>query len=158
MPKYQDRDTGSRTGFVALTVLAAALGAGAALLLAPEEGAQTRRRVGQRIRSLGGEAAETIAQLRRELRRRQRQSRRDRQIIGLVGFLAGAGLSALLVPESGSETRRRLSGTLGRIKVGTVDRIDRLRQPSESKVVSGNGESQPVRSVQELGRDPDAVF
>ena len=53
MSRYQD-STGSRSGFVALTVLAAALGAGAALLLAPEEGAETRRRVGRRIRTIGG--------------------------------------------------------------------------------------------------------
>ena len=34
---------GGRGGFVALAVIAAAFGAGAAILLAPDEGAQTRR-------------------------------------------------------------------------------------------------------------------
>ena len=49
---------GERGGFVALAVLAAAAGAGAAFSLAPEKGAETRQRVGRGLRSLGGEAAE----------------------------------------------------------------------------------------------------
>jgi hypothetical protein len=50
-----------RGGFVALAVIAAALGAGAAILLAPDEGSRTRQRVTQGLRSIGGEAAGTIA-------------------------------------------------------------------------------------------------
>src|SRR5688500_11629998 len=83
-------------GFVALAVLAAAMGAGAALLLAPEEEARTRERVGRGLLSLRGEAAETIAQLQREMRKRRRQSRREKQIIALAGVLIGAGLTAIL--------------------------------------------------------------
>ena len=148
---------GSGGGFVALAVIAAAVGAGAALLLAPEEGARTRQRVGQGLRSIRGEAAGTIAQLQRELRRRRNQSRRERQMVGLAGFLIGAGLAAILNPESGPATRERLTSTLGRIKVGAVDRIGRIRRGSESKEEPG-AEGQPVRSVQELGRDPNSVF
>lgn len=151
----QDELPGERGGFVALAVLAAALGAGAALMLAPNEGAKTRRRVGRGWRALRGEAAETIGQLQREIRRRRRQSRRDRQVIALAGLIIGAGVAALLTPESGPVTRQRLGGTLSRIKVGAVDRIGRLRQRQ------GEAESQedsPVRSVQELGRDPNTVF
>jgi hypothetical protein len=51
----------------------------------------------------------------------------------------GAGLTSLLTPESGTATRRRLSDTLGRIKVGTVDRIERLRQRTEQ-----GGETEPA--------------
>jgi gas vesicle protein len=143
-------------GFVALAVIAMAVGAGAALLLAPQEGAQTRQRVGKSLRSLSGGAAETLAQFQRELRRRKDQSRREKRVIGLAGFLIGAGLAAMLTPESGPQARQRLSSTLGRIKVGTVDRIEGLRR--QQRPTGTESESQPVRSVQELGRDPDAVF
>ena len=46
-----DAPAGERGGFVALAVLAAALGAGAAVLLAPEEGGKTRERVGRGLRA-----------------------------------------------------------------------------------------------------------
>jgi gas vesicle protein len=147
-----------RGGFVALAVLAAAVGAGAALMLAPEGGARTRERVGRGLRSLKGEAAETIAQLQREIRKRRGQSRRDKQIIALAGLLIGAGLTALLAPESGPATRKRLGGTLTRIKVGAVDRIERLRQQQGRPVGEVGPEDASVRSVQELGRDPNTVF
>jgi gas vesicle protein len=149
---------GERGGFVALAVVAAALGAGAALMLAPEEGARTRERVGRGLRSLRGEATGTIAQLQRELRKRKRQSRREKQLIALAGLLVGAGITALLAPESGPVTRRRLGGTLSRIKVGAVDRIERLRQRKGETGSEPAGEIPPVRSVQELGRDPNEVF
>jgi gas vesicle protein len=147
---------GGRGGFVALAVISAALGAGAAILLAPAEGARTRRRVTEGLRTIGGEAAGTITQLQRDLRRRRAQSRREKRIVALAGLFLGAGLTALLTPESGTATRRRLGGTLSRIKVGTVDRIERLRQRGES--AEETSESRPVRSVQELGRDPNTVF
>jgi gas vesicle protein len=151
---FQDARRGG--GFVALAVIAMAVGAGAALLLAPQEGARTRQRVGRGLRSIGGGAAGTLSQLQREIRRRQEQSSREKRLIGLAGFCIGAGLAAMLTPETGPETRQRLSATLGRIKVGTVDRIEGLRRHKQE---SGSGiESPPVRNVQELGRDPDAVF
>ncbi|HEU5305354.1 MAG TPA: YtxH domain-containing protein [Gemmatimonadales bacterium] len=147
-------------GFVALAIFAAAVGAGAAILLAPEEGAKTRQRVGRGLRSLRGDAAETMAQLQREIRRRRNQSRREKRIIALSGLLIGAGIAALLTPESGSETRKRLGGTLSRIKVGAVDRLDRLRErpaePSSPAPAESPGE-QPGPAVHELGRDPNIV-
>jgi gas vesicle protein len=146
-----------RGGFVALAVIAAAVGAGAAILFAPDQGARTRRRVTESLRSLGGEAASTIAQLQRDSRRRRAQSRREKRVVALAGVFIGAGLTALLTPESGLDTRRRLGGTLTRIKVGTVDRIERLRQRSGPEEGLAE-ESRPVRSIQELGRDPNSVF
>lgn len=124
-------------GFVTLAVLAAAAGAGLAWALTPEEGR----------------------------RRRRRRSRRDKQIMALAGLLIGAGLTALLTPETGPATRKKLGGTLNRIRVGTVDRIERLRQRRDESIESvGQGdtpagqEDTSVRSVQELGRDPNTVF
>lgn len=148
---------GERGGFVALAVLAAALGAGAAVLLAPVEGAKTRKRVGRGLRTLQGDAAGTVAQLRREIRRRRNQSRRERRIMAVAGLLIGAGVAALLAPESGPQVRRRLVGALGRIKVGAIDRIERLR-PREGEAASNAAEKREVPSVQELGRDPNTVF
>jgi gas vesicle protein len=146
-----------RGGFGTLVVLAAALGAGAAILFAPEEGARTRERVGRGLRSLRGEASDTIAQLQREIGRRKRQTRRDKQLIGLTGFLIGAGLATLLTPESGGATRKRLGITLSRIKVGAVEKIERLRQRQADAPAPAEEET-PIRSVQELGRDPNNVF
>jgi gas vesicle protein len=147
---------GERGGFVGLAVIAAALGAGAALLFAPDAGAKTRKRVRQGLRSFRGEAAETIAQLQREIRRKRNQSRRENRLMGLAGLLIGAGLAAVLNPESGPATRQRLGSTWSRIKVGTVDRIDRLRSRQEAGERGAEPES--VRTVQELGRDPNTVF
>jgi hypothetical protein len=148
---------GERGGFVALAVIAAAVGAGAALLLAPEAGARTRKRVGRGLRSVRGGAAETIAGLRQDIRRKKHQSRRDNQLMGLAGLLIGAGLAAVLTPESGPATRERLGSAWSRIKVGTVDRIDRLRARQQAGVEPG-ARVDSVRTVQELGRDPNAVF
>jgi gas vesicle protein len=152
-----DNSQAGRGGFVALAVLAAAAGAGAAMLLAPEEGSKTRKRVGKGLRSLRGDAASTIAQLQREIRGRKAQSRREKRLIALAGLLVGAGIAALLAPESGADARKRLGGTLNRIKVGAVDRIDRLRDRTQERA-SDTAEDQPVRSVQELGRDSNTVF
>ena len=140
-----------------LAVLAAALGAGAAVLLAPDEGSRTRQRVGRGLRSLRGDAAARIAQLQRELKRRKSQSRREKRMIALAGVLIGAGAAVLLTPR-GAEVRTRLGGTLSRIKVGAIDRIERLRAHRRSDAAQDSEEGRQVRSVQELGRDPNTVF
>jgi gas vesicle protein len=154
LDRRTDEATRGEGGFVALAVLAAAAGAGAALLLAPESGSRTRERVGRGLRELGGEAAGTIAQLQREIRNRKSHSRREKRIFALAGVLVGAGLAALLTPESGPNTRKRLGGKLSRIKTGAVDRIERLRRPDNAPEAT----EAPVRSVQELGRDASDVF
>ncbi len=147
---------GGSGGFVALAVLAAALGAGAAVLLAPDEGSKTRRRVGRGLRSLRGDAAERVRQLQREVRRRNTKSRREKRIVAVAGLLVGAGIAALLTSRGG-EVRTRLGGTLSRIKVGAIDRIERLR-PRPDDAGSTTADEREVRSVQELGRDPNTVF
>jgi gas vesicle protein len=158
MTQQNDPGASDQGGVVALAALAVTLGAAAAILFAPEEGSKARKRVGRTLESLRGEAVGTIGSLRRELRHRRRQSRRDQQVAGLTGFALGVGVATLLMASRSSSARQKLSGTLGRIKVGAVDRIERLRQRTEGRNQQGNSEEQPVRSVQELGRDPDSVF
>jgi hypothetical protein len=126
LPEDSPRETSG--GFIALAVVAAAVGAGAALLLAPDR------------------------QLR--VRRPRTQIRREKRIVAVAGFLVGAGLTALLTPESGPATRKLLGGTLSRMKVGAIDRIERIRLSR----VPDDPEDPTVRSVQELGRDPNEVF
>jgi hypothetical protein len=146
---------GDSGGFVTLAVLAAALGAGAAVLFAPDEGSKTRQRVGRKVRSLSDDTAEKVSRLQREIRRRRNQSRREKRMVALAGVLIGAGIAALIAP-GGEQVRSKLGGTFSRIKVGAVDRIERLRtRPVEPAVPE---EDREVRSVQELGRDPNNVF
>ena len=55
-----------RGGFVALAVIAAAMGAGAALLFSPDQGAKTRRLVGQGLRNIRGEGARSMRRPRKQ--------------------------------------------------------------------------------------------
>ena len=156
MPKQDIESSADRNGFLALAALAATLGASAAILFAPDEGAKTRRRVGQRLHSLSGEAAAGITSLQRELRRRRHRAEREKRLAALTGLLVGAGLTALLVTEG--STRKRLGDTLSRIKVGAVDRIERLRRRSDASSRQPVADQDSVRSIQELGRDANSVF
>jgi gas vesicle protein len=107
-------DGGRPGGFLGLAFLALAAGAGAALLFAPAEGAATRQVVGARLRDIRSAAEAGVNRLQRELRRREERRRRERRTAALIGFAAGAGLAALLMPTSGPDTRRRLAQTLSR--------------------------------------------
>ena len=97
-----------------LALLALALGAGSALLFAPVEGAQTRKLVQARLGDLRGGAEHAVERVQREIGRRAGRRRQERRTSALIGLAVGAGLAALLVPESGPETRRRISSTLRR--------------------------------------------
>jgi hypothetical protein len=44
------------------------------------------------------------------------------------------------------------------MKVGAIDRIERLRQESNSSTRQPGSNEETVRSVQELGRDANSVF
>ena len=101
-------------GFLGLALLALAVGAGSAMLFAPAEGARTRKVVGSRLRDLRGGAGVALERVQRELGRREARRRRQRRASALIGVAVGASLAALLVPESGPDTRRRLSETLRR--------------------------------------------
>ncbi|HJR16567.1 MAG TPA: YtxH domain-containing protein [Gemmatimonadales bacterium] len=79
-PAASDRTASSErstAGFVAGVVFGAFLGAGFALLFAPDRGEKTRGRLSRKIRSLQGDALEGIDRAgnrtRKELRRRQRR-------------------------------------------------------------------------------------
>jgi hypothetical protein len=74
------RPRGSGIGFVVGFVLGALAGAGAALLLAPQSGDVTRRRIRRGVRRFREGAADRVGEMRegaeRELRRARRRVRR----------------------------------------------------------------------------------
>ena len=121
---------GSRGGLLGLAVAALAVGAGTALLFAPAEGAKTREAVGGRLRDFRGEALERVQ---RELHRRDARRRRQRSTSALIGLAVGAGVAALLLPQSGAETRRQLSEKFRRRKGDVEEAVDRVVRESESE-------------------------
>lgn len=125
-----DGEEAPRGGLLGLALMALAVGAGTALLFAPAEGAKTREVVGERLRGFRGEAGGAFTRVQRELGRREARRRRERRSSALLGLALGAGVAALLLPQSGSETRRKLSEAWHRRK-GTVDEeVDRVvREP-----------------------------
>jgi gas vesicle protein len=124
---------GSRGGLLGLAVAALAVGAGTALLFAPAEGAKTREVVGERLRDFRGEAESALERVQRELRRRDARRRRQRSTSALIGLAVGAGVAALLLPQSGAETRRQLSEKFRRRKGDVVEAVDRVVRESQSE-------------------------
>lgn len=117
-------------GLLGPALLAMALGAGAALLLAPAEGARTRQIVGGRLRDLRGGAEGALARIQQELGRRDARRRRDRRASALLGLAVGAGLAALLTPRSGPEIRRRIADRIKRDRREISDEVERVvREP-----------------------------
>jgi gas vesicle protein len=106
-PELEESSEGG--GSFGLGLLAAAIGAGAALLFAPTEGARTRELLGGELRGLRGDASKVLGRLQREVRRRRTQDRRRAQFAALAGLAVGAALTALLTPTSGPEARRRIT-------------------------------------------------
>ena len=121
-------------GSIGLALLAAVVGAGAALLFAPTAGARARELLGGEIRGLRGDASKVFGRLQREVRRRRTHDRRRAQLAALAGLAIGAGLTALLTPTSGPEARRRIT--------------DRLR----------TAESKESGATTEAGRSAEQVF
>jgi gas vesicle protein len=119
-----------RGGLFGLAVLALALGAGAAMLFAPADGAETRRLVGSRLRDWRGDAEGALERVQHELGRREARRRRERRTSALMGLAAGAGLAALLTPRSGRDVRRGIANRLRREdSVAELDRVVREPQP-----------------------------
>jgi hypothetical protein len=67
----------------------------------------------------------------RELGRGEARRRRERRSSALLGLAVGAGLAALLTPESGPNVRRRITERLRRTEeeVPELDRVVREPQP-----------------------------
>jgi gas vesicle protein len=66
----EESPRGWNTGsFLAGIVVGAAVGAGVALLMAPESGERTRRAIGKRVRGFGEDAADGYMSARKEVRR-----------------------------------------------------------------------------------------
>ena|SRR5689334_8419896 len=124
-----DREEGG--GLLGLALFALAVGAGAAMLFAPAEGAKTRQIVGDRLKSIRGDAGVALERVQRELGRREARRRRERRSSALLGLAVGAGLAALLTPESGPDVRRRIADRLRRTEdeVSDANRVVREPQP-----------------------------
>ena len=175
--------SGAGTGSVVMTaVVAAAVGAGVALLFAPEKGSKTRKRLGKRMRKLelsrqleelelgkraamlGTGAAGGWKKFRKESARRldpERTSGMNKPLYALLGTLAGAAAAVLLAPDSGTETRQRLSSKLKEMKDDASTRWQEHRAGRRAAAETGNGSAdrdRNVRSVQELGREGSEVF
>lgn len=123
-----------RGGLFGPALLALALGAGAAMLFAPAEGAETRRLVGSRLKDWRGGAGDALERVQRELGRREAQRRRQRRTSALMGLAIGAGVAALLTPRSGPEVRQSIADRFRREDQDTekdteVDRVVREPQP-----------------------------
>lgn len=118
-------------GLLGLALFALAVGAGAAVLFAPAEGAKTRRLVGERLVSWRGDAGDVLGRVQHELGRRAARQRRERRSSALMGLAVGAGLAALLTPESGPAIRHRITERLRRSDedVPEIDRVVREPQP-----------------------------
>lgn len=117
-------------GFLGLALVALALGAGAAMLFAPAEGAKTRQLVGERLKDWRGGAEEALERVQRELKGREARRRRERRSSAVLGLAVGAGLAALLTPESGPDVRRRITQSLKRSDdLSNIDRVVREPQP-----------------------------
>jgi gas vesicle protein len=134
-------ETAEEGGSIGLAILAAAIGAGAALLFAPIEGSRAREFLGGEIKGLRGDASKVLTRLQREVYRRRHRDRRQAQIAALAGLVIGAGLTALLTPASGPEARRRIT--------------ERLRQ---SERPQAEGKESPGESTAEAGRNAEQVF
>jgi gas vesicle protein len=127
----------SQGGVLSLALVALAIGAGAALLLAPAEGSRTRAVVGERLRDIRGEAEGALSRVQRELGRREARRRRERRSSALLGLAVGAGVAALLTPVSGPETRQKLSAALRRGKEQADEAVERVvREPQPDPVIS----------------------
>jgi len=118
-------------GLLGLALFALADGAVAAILFAPADGTKTRRLVGARLKSWRGDAGDVLERVQQELGRREARQRRGRRSSALLGLAVGAGVAALLTPESGPAVRRRIAERLRRAEeeVPEIDRIVREPQP-----------------------------
>jgi gas vesicle protein len=118
-------------GSLGAFALAAAVGAGVALLVATDAGRDTRRRVARTLRHLelpeqierlGNAASERISEARGRRRHRgggprgQRRPKREASgdngaLYAVLGTVAGAAIAALLTPQGGRETREWIGHT-----------------------------------------------
>ncbi len=177
-------DAGGAGGgsLVATAIVAAAVGAGVALLFAPETGAKTRKRLGKRMRKMelakqfedlelgkraammGSGAAGGWKRFRKESARRidpDSDSGSSKPLYAILGTLAGAAAAVLLAPDSGTRTRERLGNRIRDLKDDASTRWQEHRAGRGTAGETGNGAAERdrgVRSVQELGREGSEVF
>ena len=155
------------TAGIGTIALAAAVGAGVALLLATDAGRDTRKRVarklshlelGEHMERLGGVAAERLSAARARGRGRSRGGRRRQHamrpqpkgesgaLYAALGTVAGAALAALLTPQGGRETREWIGHTFDDLRNNASlrwrehrARHDAPKEPADLEVERLNG-------------------
>lgn len=156
---------------LATALLAAAVGAGVALLYAPEEGSKTRKKLGRRLGNWQDAAASGLSdgmdflssnteELRTLARRRSRRNASDRRRAALMGTLAGAGLALLFAPASGSRIRSDIGRQVNSLKDDASDKYREFkrRRRDTTRGAEPDATDRVVRTVEELGRESTEVF
>jgi hypothetical protein len=173
---YLDDDSarGGMGGFLTTAVVAAAVGAGVALLFAPEKGVKTRKKLKKRIdrlelgsrvaeldlenraNALGALAGSGVEYVKRRGRKPEKRRGARGPLLGLLGSVAGAALVAYLTPQ-GERMRSAASGRVG-------DFRRNRRAPSSFDEPSSFGADPlaeprtPVRDVTDTAQDPTKAF
>lgn len=124
---YQSETLHSRSlaGSIATVALAAAVGAGVALLFTTEAGKATRSRVsrgvrdlelGDRAERLRGAAAGAVRHGGQKYRRVVEPEADHSVLYAALGTVAGAAIAALMAPQGGRETRQWIGHTFEDIR------------------------------------------
>ena len=160
----ESRHGRSMAGGVATVALAAAVGAGVALLFTTDSGARARHRVADRLRDLelgeragraGHAARRGFDTVRREGARRVRRYREPERdssgaLYATLGTVAGAALAALLTPQRGRDTRDWIGNTFDDIRQNASLRWKEHRARRKS---SAEPQDEAVRRLQENGHE-----
>ncbi|HET8649403.1 MAG TPA: YtxH domain-containing protein [Gemmatimonadales bacterium] len=167
----EEMERGMGAGSMITTaLLAAAVGAGVALLYAPEEGSKTRRKLSRRLGNWQEAAASGLSEgvdylssntreLRSMARRRGRQRASERRRAALMGTLAGAGLALLFAPASGSRIRSDIGRQVNNLKTDASEKYREFkRRRDTTRAVEPDANDRVVRTVEELGRESTEVF
>jgi gas vesicle protein len=145
----EERSPRSAWSSVGALTVAAAVGAGVALLFSTETGEKTRRRVKRQIRDMelrdraevfGAAALEGI-----EVLRGRRHHRNRTLLYTVMGTAAGAALAATLAPESTRRARAWVEDTLDELRHNASTRWNMHRTRREHRMTPDT-----VKAIQRL--------
>ena len=152
---------------ITTALLSAAVGAGAALLYAPEEGEKTRKKLGKRLENWQKVAAdglstgmEFVSSNAEDFKKldllRTRRHAAERRRAALIGTLVGAGVALLFAPSSGSKLRRRIGRQVDELTDGVEQKYRTYKSKASrtaSELADSDSAGEAVRTAEELGRE-----